>query len=94
MDGCTEAVVSITHGHERRRLVSKLIGCFIILLVVLPAWRRYILHTVFKLMKYKKDQRAAWKLAERLRTLDPKSQDAGWESDSSIESVAEADLTC
>lgn len=95
MDGCTEAVVSITHGHERRRLVSKLIGCFIILLVVLPAWRRYILHTVFKLMKYKKDQRAAWKLAEKLQKLDPKSQDVhGFESDSSTESVAEPELTC
>lgn len=95
MDGCTEAVVSMFHNHERRRLVSKIFGCCIILLVVLPAWRRYILHNVVKLMKYKKDQRAALKIADKLKNLDPKFQDIyDVDSDSSESAIVEPELTC
>jgi len=63
LDGCTEAVTSLFRT-EKRQLVSKLSGSILISLVVLPAWRRYILHTVMTLMRHRKEERVAKKLAQ------------------------------
>ncbi|CAE7421795.1 ANKRD17 [Symbiodinium natans] len=64
VDGCTEAIASIYHGHELKKLVSKVVGATIIPLVVLPAWRRHVLQKVLMLMKHKKDKRVAERLAQ------------------------------